>query len=207
LDRLLDLHRRGQMCAIPADQFRKSREQLRQDVEERGWNTQLECYTQVLDGDSLDASVLLMAAHGFDDPWSQRMQLTHRRIRDRLAPAPGLLYRKEQSLAMGEGAFGISCFWDVDFLARGGGTLEEARDAFALSAAYANDLGLFAEEIDPKSGDALGNFPQAFTHVGLINAALSIAERQERDLSQPGERRRCGEPATHGGRVLRGTSP
>ena len=71
----------------------------------------------------------------------------------------------------------MCCFWIAEFLARGGGSLEEAHDAFAQTLAYANDLGLFAEEIDPKTGDALGNFPQAFTHVGLINAALSLAER------------------------------
>jgi GH15 family glucan-1,4-alpha-glucosidase len=106
------------------------------------------------------------------------MQATRQRISDRLSPAPGLLYRKEQSLSMGEGAFGISCFWDVDFLARGGASLEDAHEAFTRTVAYANDLGLFAEQIDPNTGDALGNFPQAFTHVGLINAALSLAERE-----------------------------
>jgi GH15 family glucan-1,4-alpha-glucosidase len=58
--------------------------------------------------------------------------------------------------------------------------LEQAQTAFAQTAAYANDLGLLAEEIDPQTGDALGNFPQAFTHVGLINAALSLQEREER---------------------------
>jgi GH15 family glucan-1,4-alpha-glucosidase len=177
LERLLELHRGGRMCAIPVEQFQSSRDEIRQDIEANGWNSTIGSYTQVLGGDTLDASVLLMAAHGFDNAASARMQQTHRRIRERLSPAPGLLYRKEQSFEMGEGAFGISGFWDVDFLARGGGTIEEAQQAFIQAAAYANDLGLFAEEIDPKNGDALGNFPQAFTHVGLINAALTIAER------------------------------
>jgi GH15 family glucan-1,4-alpha-glucosidase len=178
LDRLLELHDRGCMCDIPAERFRESRAALRQEIEERGWNAEIESYTQTLDGSTVDASVLLMVAHGFEEASSPRMQRTHHRILERLEPAPGLLYRKEQSLAMREGTFGISCFWSVDFLARGGGTLDEARRAFRLVADYANDLGLFAEEIDPQSGDALGNFPQAFTHVGLINAALSIAERE-----------------------------
>jgi GH15 family glucan-1,4-alpha-glucosidase len=186
LDQLIELHSRGRMCEIPLEKFRKSREQIRKDIEERAWNTSLECYTQVLDGDTLDASVLLMAAHRFDEASSERMRQTHRRIRERLSPAPGLLFRKEQSLTMGEGAFGISCFWDVDFLARGGGTLEESWRAFTQAAAYANDLGLYAEEIDPENGDALGNFPQAFTHVGLINAALSLVEREARDSGDGG---------------------
>jgi GH15 family glucan-1,4-alpha-glucosidase len=189
LDRLIDLHSQGKMGEIPVEKFMKSCEKIRTDIEERGWNASLGSYTQVLDGDTLDASVLLMAAHGFDEASSQRMQQTHRRIRERLSPAPGLLYRKEQSLAMGEGAFGISGFWDVDFLARGGGTLTDSEHAFRQATAYANDLGLFAEEIDPKSGDALGNFPQAFTHVGLINAALSLVEREERDKHGDAQRR------------------
>jgi GH15 family glucan-1,4-alpha-glucosidase len=181
LDRLLELHESGQLRDLPATEYRESQASIRKDIEEHGWNAAIESYTQALDGDTLDASVLLMAAHGFDDASSPRMQQTYGRIKERLEPAPGLLYRKEQSFAMGEGAFGISCFWGVDFLARGGGTLEEARRAFALVAAYANDLGLFAEEIDPQNGESLGNFPQAFTHVGLINAALSIAEREQRE--------------------------
>jgi GH15 family glucan-1,4-alpha-glucosidase len=82
----------------------------------------------------------------------------------------------------------MCCFWLADVLARGGGSLEEARDVFAATLAYANDVGLFAEEIDPQSGDALGNFPQAFTHVGLINAALSLAEREEREHVANGRR-------------------
>jgi GH15 family glucan-1,4-alpha-glucosidase len=189
LDRLLELHGRGRMCQIPVSEFARSREHIRDDIEVRGWNTSLESYTQVLDGDTLDACALLMAVHGFDDPASHRMQRTRQRIMERLSPRPGLLYRKEQSLSMGEGAFGISCFWDVDFLARGGGTLEEAQRSFMLTAAYANDVGLFAEEIDPTTGEALGNFPQAFTHVGLINAALSIVERAERDYRRTHQRR------------------
>jgi GH15 family glucan-1,4-alpha-glucosidase len=179
LDRLLALNARNPIRGIPAEKFATERSKIRKDIEDRGWNPRLQSYTQVLDGATLDASVLLMAAHGFEAASSRRMRATHSKIRERLSPAPGLLYRKEQSLTMGEGAFGICSFWEVDFLARGGGSSEEAHDALARAAAYANDLGLFAEEIDSQSSDALGNFPQGFTHVGLINAALSMTERQE----------------------------
>jgi GH15 family glucan-1,4-alpha-glucosidase len=107
------------------------------------------------------------------------MQQTYQRIHEKLSAGPGLIYRYEQSSDAREGAFAMCCFWLSDFLARGGGSSEEAHHLFAQTLSYANDLGLFAEEIDPQSGGALGNFPQAFTHVGLINAALSIAQRDE----------------------------
>jgi GH15 family glucan-1,4-alpha-glucosidase len=194
LDRLLEMHRLGRLRGIPVNEFTKHREEIRRDIEDRGWNPKLESYTQVLGGDTLDATVLLMAFHGFDEASSPRMRRTFQRIRERLGGGPGLLYRYEQSFEGGEGAFAICCFWLADFLARGGGTLEEAHHAFAQTSAYANDLGLFAEEIDPKTGDALGNFPQAFTHVGLINAALSLVEREERD------RQKATATAARGGR-------
>ena len=71
----------------------------------------------------------------------------------------------------------MCCFWPAEYLALGGGTSEEAEAEFRKVLRYANDLGLFGEEIDPSTGAVLGNFPQGFTHVGLINAALTIAER------------------------------
>ena len=68
-------------------------------------------------------------------------------------------------------------FWEVEFLALGGGSLQQAEDLFNRILTFQNDLGLFGEEIDPRTGDALGNFPQAFTHVGVIGAALSLEDR------------------------------
>jgi GH15 family glucan-1,4-alpha-glucosidase len=181
LDRLLEMHRRGRLRGIPVDTFTKHRDEIRKDIEVRAWSEKLECYTQVLGGNTFDATVLLLAFHGFDDASSSRMQRTYQRIQEKLGAGPGLLYRYEQSFESGEGAFALCSFWIAEFLARGGGSLEEAYRAFGQTAAYANDLGLFAEEINPKTGDALGNFPQAFTHVGLINAALSLAEREEHE--------------------------
>jgi GH15 family glucan-1,4-alpha-glucosidase len=119
------------------------------------------------------------------------MKATYRRIRERLGASDGLLYRYHRDTPVlpgddhgkpsspGEGAFGISSFWGVEYLALGGGRAEEACELFEQLCQYANDVGLFAEEIDPGTGAALGNFPQAFTHVGLINAALSVANRLE----------------------------
>jgi GH15 family glucan-1,4-alpha-glucosidase len=105
------------------------------------------------------------------------MRRTYARIREQLGTGSGLLYRYRTSESTGEGAFGICSFWGAEYLALGGGSVEEAREVFERLVGYANDLGLFAEEIDPETGEALGNFPQAFTHVGLINAALSLASR------------------------------
>jgi GH15 family glucan-1,4-alpha-glucosidase len=185
LDRLIEMHGRGRIQNIPVEQFTKSRERIRRDIEERGWNPKMETYTQVLGGDTLDATVLLMAFHGFDNASSSRMRKTFHRIQERLGAGPGLLYRYEQSFEGREGTFAMCGFWIAEFLARGGGSAEAARAAFAHTLNYANDLGLFAEEIDPTTGDALGNFPQAFTHVGLINAALSLVEREQNDGSGP----------------------
>jgi len=187
LDRLIEMQKRGQCRGIPVDECTKHRDQIRQEIEEQAWNPQLECYTQVLGGETLDATVLLMAFHGFDEASSWRMQRTYQRIQERLGAGPGLLYRYEQSFEGREGAFAMCSFWIAEFLARGGGSLDEAREAFGHTLSYANDVGLFAEEIDAKSGDALGNFPQAFTHVGLINAALSLVEREMRDRPENGK--------------------
>jgi GH15 family glucan-1,4-alpha-glucosidase len=81
-----------------------------------------------------------------------------------------------------EGAFGICSFWAVDYLVCSG-AIDAAREMFEHVLSFANDLGLFAEEIDPEDGSQLGNFPQAFTHVGVIFAALSLARAQRRKES------------------------
>ena len=179
LDRLLEMHSQGRLGGIPVETFTEQREQIRRDIEGRGWNPELEGYIQVLGGETFDATALLLALRGFEEASSLRMRQTFQRVRERLGAGSGLYYRYERSRESGEGAFAMCSFWVAEFLARGGGTLEEAHRAFVETESHANDLGLFAEEVDPKSGDALGNFPQAFTHVGLINAALALVEREE----------------------------
>jgi GH15 family glucan-1,4-alpha-glucosidase len=130
----------------------------------------------VLEGDELDASLLLLALNGYVDPAAPRMRSTCERVYERLGRGP-LLYRyldDGDGLPPGEGAFGIASFWGVECRARQG-EVEAAMADFERLCAHANDVGLFAEEIDPDSGALLGNFPQAFTHVGLIDAALTLA--------------------------------
>jgi GH15 family glucan-1,4-alpha-glucosidase len=184
LDCLLQLHQRG---AINVDEgrIRAGREEIAHIIESRGFNAQLSSYVQTLDGDRVDAGLLLMACLGYKDPNDARMRGTYDLIRKRLGRNQ-LLYRYEADidcLPPGEGAFGICSFWAVDYLV-GRGDGDAARQMFEHVISLANDLGLFAEEIDPEDGSQLGNFPQAFTHVGLIFAALSLARagrRQESD--------------------------
>jgi GH15 family glucan-1,4-alpha-glucosidase len=139
----------------------------------------LSSYTRTLGGFDVDASLLLLPWYGYCPADSPRMRATWRRIQMELGLGDGLFRRYHGKLTEGEGAFGICSFWAAEYLALGGGTLEEAEQQFTCLLAYANDVGLYAEEIEPGSGRALGNFPQAYTHVGLINAALSLQERAE----------------------------
>ena len=179
LDRVIKMQARGQLSGISVQKCEAERARIRQDIEEHAWNAALQTYAQACGTDTVDANALLLAYHGFEEASSQRMQQTHRRIREKLVPQPGLVYRNERSLELDEGAFALCSFWEVDFLARSG-NLEEAHRVFQAALGYANDLGLFAEEIDPETGDALGNFPHAFTHLGVINAALALRESEER---------------------------
>jgi len=179
LDRLLQLHALGLLGRAPAPMFQAQRERIRREVEARAWNPDLNSYMAQLDGDRTDATLLLLPWYGFEEAGGDRMRGTYARVREELGAGRGLLYRYRTVDSPGEGAFGICSFWGAEYLALGGGTPEEARDLFERLCRSANDVGLFAEEIDPATGAALGNFPQAFTHVGLINAAVSLTRRME----------------------------
>ena len=178
LDKLLLMHERGAITlpTAAASAFRRDRDALRHAVETEGYNQRLGTYVDVLGGDEIDASLLLLGLRGWDDPASSpRLAATLEAVRGRLE-RHGLLYRYPpgaDGIPGGEAAFGICSFWLAEILAAAG-RVEEAQAQFERVLGYANDLGLFAEEIDPRTGAALGNFPQAFTHVGLISAALAI---------------------------------
>ncbi|MFW5740845.1 MAG: glycoside hydrolase family 15 protein [Myxococcota bacterium] len=193
LDRLLKLHERGEV-KIEVEYIRGVAAKIRKTVEERGYNQEIDSYVNVLDGDDVEAALLLLPIYGYIEPNAPRMQSTFERIRERLG-ANGLLYRYPQTWDDGfsdpEGAFGICSFWAVEYLASAG-RLDEAHELFRNVLTYANDAGLYPEQLDPTTGDALGNFPQAFTHVGLINAALAI-DRAEGRRSEPGS----GERRSH----------
>jgi GH15 family glucan-1,4-alpha-glucosidase len=175
LDRLIALHDTGRL-RIDRDQFCSERDAIRTAIEAQGYNPRLDSYTRLFDGDDLDASLLTLPLYGYHEGTHPRMRATCQRVHERLA-RDGLVYRyqTDDGLPPGEGAFGICSFWAVECRARGG-DVEGATEAFERLLACANDVGLLGEEIDPETGAALGNFPQAFTHVGLINAALTLAE-------------------------------
>ncbi|MFJ2722968.1 glycoside hydrolase family 15 protein [Streptomyces sp. NPDC087437] len=160
--------------------WQHERDQIRQAIEQRGWNPSLGAFTQAFDSDDLDASALMLPIVGFLPPHDPRIQSTVLAIATQLTDRNGLVRRYLTDELQGEeGAFLLCTFWLAQALALTGHTTR-ARHAFQAALAHANDLGLMAEETDATTAEALGNFPQAFSHIGLINAARAIrdAERQ-----------------------------
>jgi GH15 family glucan-1,4-alpha-glucosidase len=168
--------------------------EIRATVLEQGWSDKAQAFTQCFGSEDLDASVLMMPIVGFlpsDDP---RMRATLQAVTDRLTDQRGLVYRYRtqaglDGLAGEEGTFLLCTFWLAQAWAMAGET-GRARTVFARAAGYANDVGLLAEEVDATTGELLGNFPQAFSHIGLVNAAWAISEAERvsggRSLRPPG---------------------
>ena len=163
---------------LPADLPRliKERDRIYGQLVEKCWNQQVGAYVQYNGTDVLDASVLLMPLVGFASPTDPMWQTTLRAVDEQLL-SDSLVYRYNPSaspdgLRGHEGTFSICTFWYVDALARSG-RLEDARLAFEKMLTYSSPTGLFAEEIG-LTGQQLGNFPQAFSHLALINAAMNL---------------------------------
>jgi alpha,alpha-trehalase len=162
-----------------AEEWAAERDRIRDAVLERGWSEAKQAYAQSFDSDELDAAALLMPLVGFLPATDERMRSTIEAIASELTQ-DGLVLRylneeglNADGLTGEEGTFVICSFWLVSSLARAG-EVERAEALFDQLASYANDLGLLAEEIDPQHGELLGNFPQAFSHIGLITAAWEI---------------------------------
>ena len=156
--------------------WRRAREEIRNDILQRGYDAERGCFVQAYDSTALDASVLLLPLIGFIPATDPRMWSTIEAIERELTTPEGLVYRyKDTDDGFGgqEGAFVICSFWLCDnliFLGR----KEEARRLFEKLRTYSNDLDLYSEELDPKTLGMLGNFPQAFTHLGLIGTAVQL---------------------------------
>jgi GH15 family glucan-1,4-alpha-glucosidase len=162
-----------------AEEWAVERDRIRDAILERGWSEAKQAYAQSFDSDELDAAQLLMPLVGFLSATDPRMRSTIDAIAKELTQ-DGLVLRylneeglNADGLSGEEGTFVICSFWLVSCLARAG-ELERAEELFDQLVGNANDLGLLAEEIDPHRGELLGNFPQAFSHIGLITAAWEI---------------------------------
>jgi GH15 family glucan-1,4-alpha-glucosidase len=155
--------------------WRREQRRIRKLVETQGYSESARSYVRTIGGDEVDASLLLAVLTGYDDPEASRLRDTVDAIRRRLGRGP-LLYRYlgADGLAGGEGAFVACSFWLAEAYARQG-RLDEAAALMDELVPLANDVGLFAEEIDPGTGEFLGNFPQGLSHLALINAATAIA--------------------------------
>lgn len=163
----------------PVERWRELRARLAEEIEERGFNAELNSYTQTYDSTEVDASLLQLPHTGYlayDDP---RMLGTVARIEEDLLDAEhGLVHRYRTEAGMDglegeEYPFLLCAFWLVEQYAHGG-RVEDAQAMMDKLVSYSSDLGLLAEEYDPKSGRLAGNFPQAFSHLGLIRAADAI---------------------------------
>jgi GH15 family glucan-1,4-alpha-glucosidase len=177
LDRVVRMASGG---GLPGDVslWERTREEIRAAILEEGYDEEAGAFTQAFGEQALDACALVIPQVGFLPANDPRVLSTVERIREQLT-SHGLVYRylTEDGLPGGEATFALCSFWLVDCLAEAG-RVGEARALFEKVAGYANDLGLLAEEIDPVSAELLGNFPQGFTHLGLIRSALHIARAE-----------------------------
>jgi GH15 family glucan-1,4-alpha-glucosidase len=160
----------------PIERWRKTRDTIYEEIMKKGWDQRRQAFVQSFGSEALDASALLMPLVFFVSPTDPRMLQTLNAIQHELA-SDHLVHRynlkqTKDGLRGSEGTFSLCTFWFVEALTRAG-RLEEARTIFERMLGYANHLGLFAEEIGPRGG-GLGNFPQAFTHLALISAAVNL---------------------------------
>jgi GH15 family glucan-1,4-alpha-glucosidase len=165
---------------LPGDtiRWRTERDAIYEEIMERGWSAEKRAFVQYYGGDVLDASNLLMPLVKFIGPRDPRMLSTLDAIQEELV-SDSLVYRYHPTRAADdglggaeEGSFSLCSFWLVECLTRAG-RLEEARLVFEKMLTYASNLGLYAEQVGD-TGEALGNYPQAFTHLGLISAAWDL---------------------------------
>jgi GH15 family glucan-1,4-alpha-glucosidase len=166
--------------------WRDVREQIAAAIHTDGWSETANAYTQALGSDELDASALMLSIVGFLPGNHPRMLATIDAIEQHLTDPRGLVYRYVggDALPGTEGTFLLCTFWLAHALALAG-SVQRAREVFESAAVFATDLGLLSEEVAATSGQLLGNFPQAFSHIGLVNAAWAISRAEEKDRRVP----------------------
>ena len=178
LDRALRLDPSLRMGKARRANVRRTRDTLKRQVLELGYDQEIGAFTQALGHKDLDATALAVAMYEMLPPTDPRVVSTVKVLQEKLSNK-GFLYRyvpEESEFHQPEGVFIICTLWLVNVLAQMG-RREEAEALFSRVTETANDLGLFAEEFDPETGEMLGNFPQALTHIGVINAALNLEGR------------------------------
>jgi GH15 family glucan-1,4-alpha-glucosidase len=171
----------------PLEAWSKTRNDIRQAILERGFSEKLDSFVQSFDSEVLDATSLLVPILGFLPPDHPHVQGTIRATLDHLT-SNGLVYRYlgDDGLLGQEGAFVLCTFWLVDALLMCG-EFEQAEELFLEVLNHISPLGLLAEQIDPVSGQQLGNFPQAFSHIGLMNSALRLGWARAKQRARKAE--------------------
>jgi len=156
--------------------WKKEKDKIRREVLTRGWSKKKKSFVQKFDNEDLDASLLMLPKVGFIDGKDPRMISTIKAVEKELGAGDGLLYRykTQDGLPGKEGVFLLASFWLVDALVLSG-QKEKAHKIFNNLCSLANHVGLFSEELNPKTKEFLGNFPQAYTHIGLINSVFYLA--------------------------------
>ena len=176
LDRAVRLAERGELPSRDVSRWRREAAAIRAFVEEQCWSPQLRSYTRTAGSHDVDASLLMISLMQFDDPRGERASGTIDAVRRLLQEGDFVFrYLADDGVPGGEGCFVNSSFWLVSALARAG-RVDEASQLMERVCRRANDVGLYAEEIDPGSGAFLGNFPQALVHLALIDAAIAIRD-------------------------------
>jgi GH15 family glucan-1,4-alpha-glucosidase len=162
-----------------ADRWEPIGAREREEVLRRGFSTERGFFTQALDGQHPDASLLLLPTLGIIDARDPRFVSTIDAYETQLVDRGLMLrYRNDDDFGQTTSAFAICSFWWAEALALAG-RLDQAMRVFERVVSHANQVGLFSEDIEPNTGALLGNFPQAYTHVGLIHAAMTISELLE----------------------------
>jgi GH15 family glucan-1,4-alpha-glucosidase len=163
-----------------------ARDRIRQAIENEGWSESAGAFAQSFGSDQLDASTLMLLLTGFLPTSDSRMRATVEAIAAGLTDTRGFVfrYRSPDGLTGGEGTFAVCTFWLIQCLAELG-ERDRARTLFDRLVGFANDVGLLSEEVDAATGELLGNFPQAFTHIGLVNAAWAIARAEAAAEDRP----------------------
>jgi GH15 family glucan-1,4-alpha-glucosidase len=161
------------------EEWKQIQDEIHEAIVTKGWSERAQAFSQSFGSDDLDASNLMMPLVGFLPPDDPRVLATIDATESRLTDKRGLVYRyrAHDGLEGEEGTFLLCTFWLAQAMASAGQPVR-ARRVFERAAAFVNDVGLLSEEVDPSTGELLGNFPQAFSHIGLVNAAWAISQAE-----------------------------